>query len=141
MPVVSAVTVLVGSYIPPLGIALGAAGVTAVAIEFLYHKYQEAPETALFLEAYIVDLTLFLHELFVTALQTEWPKPLDRKLVLATFEHFKRTKSEELHQIIRDSDLTPREALFTGKTKRNVGDLIREQLRLVDETVPTPDII
>ncbi|KAG5729609.1 hypothetical protein E4T56_gene18837, partial [Termitomyces sp. T112] len=134
LPVVAALAAIFGPLFPPLAIALGAVGFTVVAIEFLYHKYREAPETALFLEAYIVDLTLFLHELFAIALQSGWQKPLDSKLVSVTFEHYKKTKSGQIHQLIRNNAPSAREAIFPTKTKRNIGDLIREQLTLCEKS-------
>ncbi|KAG6887114.1 hypothetical protein C0992_000630, partial [Termitomyces sp. T32_za158] len=82
------------------------------------------PETALYLEAYIIDLTLFLHELFVTALQTEWQKPLNSGLLMATLEHFRGIKSQQIHQLIRDNAPAPRDALAPERRRRNIGDLI-----------------
>ncbi|KAG6862106.1 hypothetical protein C0995_005916 [Termitomyces sp. Mi166 len=134
LPVLAALAAIFGPLFPPLAIALGVVGFTAVAIEFLYNNYRAAPGTALFLEAYIIDLTLFLHELFVTALQTEWQKPLDSELVSATFERYKRTKSERIHKLIRNSAPSAHEALSAKKNKKNIGDLIREQLTLDEGT-------
>ncbi|KNZ71971.1 hypothetical protein J132_05247 [Termitomyces sp. J132] len=62
LPVVAALAVIFGPIFPPLAIAFGAAGFTMVAINFLFSNYHAAPETALYLEAYIINLTLFLHE-------------------------------------------------------------------------------
>ncbi|KAG6871991.1 hypothetical protein C0995_014090 [Termitomyces sp. Mi166 len=131
LPLVAALAAIFGPIFPPLAIAFGAAGFTAVSIEFLYKNYRAAPETALYLEAYIIHLTLFLYELFVTALRTEWQKPLTSELIITTLEQFRETKSEQIHQLIRNN------APFTlgpEKMRRNIGDLIRRQLGMDSQT-------
>ncbi|KAF5310399.1 hypothetical protein D9758_018792 [Tetrapyrgos nigripes] len=55
----------------PFGQVLGAAGIVAFAAKFLYGKYQKSSLTALCLGAYIVDLTLILHNLFMDMLTQE----------------------------------------------------------------------
>ncbi|KAG5717305.1 hypothetical protein E4T56_gene2414, partial [Termitomyces sp. T112] len=103
LPVVAALAVIFGPIFPPLAIAFGAAGFTMVAINFLFSNYHAAPETALYLEAYIINLTLFLHELFVTALQIQWQRPLNNEVVMTTLEHFKEMKAQQIQQLIRDN--------------------------------------
>ncbi|KAG6829613.1 hypothetical protein H0H92_004020 [Tricholoma furcatifolium] len=114
----------------PLAIALCAVGVALVVISFLYETYKATPETALCLEAYIANLSLFLHELFVTALQGEWHKPLDRELVLATFNSYKDTKSATICEHIRDRAPSARDAFRSANARGNIGDLIRRELNL-----------
>ncbi|KAG6862104.1 hypothetical protein C0995_005914 [Termitomyces sp. Mi166 len=125
VPVSAALAALLGPIFPPLAIAIAAAGFTAMAVNFLYGTYRAAPETSLYLEAYIVDLTLFLHELFVIARRTEWHKPLTNATIVATLTHFEETKSERIHKLIRED---AHEAVSAKKAKRNIGKLIHQEL-------------
>ncbi|KAH9061744.1 hypothetical protein EDB83DRAFT_2385648 [Lactarius deliciosus] len=59
-----------------------------VAVKFLSQKYQEIPLTARCLGAYIVDLTLILHNLFIAILVKEPPRPLTKELIADTLRSY-----------------------------------------------------
>ncbi|KAG6916001.1 hypothetical protein DXG01_008886 [Tephrocybe rancida] len=128
LPAISALAGIFGHILPPLALALGAAGLAVVAIEFLYKTYQALPQTALCLEAYIVDLTLVLHELFVVGLREQRQQPLTSELVLETLKRYKETKSEHVHRRIRNSLPSAREAVSARTNRENIRDLIRQEL-------------
>ncbi|KAG6915007.1 hypothetical protein DXG01_013933 [Tephrocybe rancida] len=131
LPVVSALAGIFENTLPPLALALGLAGLAVVAIEFLYNTYQAAPQTALCLEAYIVDLTLVLYELFVTGLKQQRLQPLTSELLLETLKRYKETKSEGVHRRIHNSiPKSTREAFSAQSNKENVVDLIRLELMM-----------
>ncbi|THU90893.1 hypothetical protein K435DRAFT_246795 [Dendrothele bispora CBS 962.96] len=58
------------------GQILGGFGIAAFVIKFLYAKYQKSSVIALCFGAYIVDLTLILHALFLGTLPQEPPRPV-----------------------------------------------------------------
>ncbi|KAG6900657.1 hypothetical protein C0995_003400 [Termitomyces sp. Mi166 len=124
---------MVDNLFPLASVALEAASLTAVAIEFLIRSYQALPPTAACLEAYIVDLTLVLHELFAATLQTGRQEPLSKELISAVLQRYKDTRSQHVHELIRNDCHTARDALTPKKHKGNVGDLIRKQLGMNTE--------
>ncbi|KAG5732935.1 hypothetical protein E4T56_gene18100 [Termitomyces sp. T112] len=126
-PVLEILGSIFDSIIPLASMAIEAASLTIVAISFLYSRYQAVPRFALCLEAYIVDLTLVLHELFVSTLN-ERQQPLNDELILAALERYKDTRSEHVHELVCLNIHSTLDALHTDKNKGNVGDLIRSQL-------------
>ncbi|KAG6916000.1 hypothetical protein DXG01_008885 [Tephrocybe rancida] len=131
LPIVSALAGIFGTVYPPLALALGLAGLAVVAIEFLYNTYQAAPQTALCLRAYIVDLTLVLYELFVTGLKEQRQQPLTGELLSETLKRYKESRSEGVHRRICNSiPKSAPEAFSAQANKENVGDLIRLELSL-----------
>ncbi|KAG6915006.1 hypothetical protein DXG01_013932 [Tephrocybe rancida] len=123
LPVVSALAENFGNISPPPALALGAAGLPVVAIEFLYKTYQAVPQAALCLGAYIIDLTLVLHELFVTGLEEQRLQPLTSELISETLKCYKDSRSEHVHRFIRSSIPSAREAV-SGTNKENFAELI-----------------
>ncbi|KAF8810393.1 hypothetical protein BYT27DRAFT_6494234 [Phlegmacium glaucopus] len=114
--------VVAGSFAP----VLSGAGVAVTAIKFFCQQYQAIPLTALCLGAYIVDLTLILHNLFTATLVKEPPRPLNRELVADTLKSYKDTDSGNVHRLIGD--------IASGKRaldpKEKIADLIRQQLKM-----------
>ncbi|KAF5323213.1 hypothetical protein D9758_017318 [Tetrapyrgos nigripes] len=85
----------------PFGQVLGAAGIVAFAAKFLYGKYQKSSLTALCLGAYIVDLTLILHNLFMDMLTQEPPRPVTREIINDTLQKYKDSDAGRVHGLIR----------------------------------------
>ncbi|SRR6266702_7717074 len=125
---------------------LSGAGIAVVAVKFLCQKYQamyvksyttgrklisifpcNSPLTALCLGAYIVDLTLILHDIFIATLVMEPPRPLNRELIAGTLESYKDSNSGKIHRLIGDIASGTR-ALVDPKEK--LADLIRQQLKM-----------
>ncbi|KAG6907480.1 hypothetical protein DXG01_008770 [Tephrocybe rancida] len=125
LPIVSALPEIIGHIFPPFALALGAAGLAAAAIEFLYKTYQAIHQTALCLVAYIVDLTLVLHELFVVGRR----QPLTSELVSEALNRYKESRSEYVHRHIRNSLPSAQEAVSARTNRENIiGVLIRREL-------------
>ena len=82
--------------------------------------------TSRYLGAYIVDLTLVLHDLFIDTLTKEPPRPVSEELVFDAFAKYKDSHCEENHGRIR--------ALISGssllRVEDKVADLIRELLKI-----------
>ncbi|KAG6826440.1 hypothetical protein H0H92_015779 [Tricholoma furcatifolium] len=82
-------------------------------------------KTVACLEAYIIDLTLFLHELFVTT-----RKPLNGEIVLSTLTRYKETKSDRIHEIIQNNACSARDASKGAMAKVEIGELICRELQI-----------
>ncbi|KAG6913794.1 hypothetical protein DXG01_004288, partial [Tephrocybe rancida] len=132
-PVVSALATKLGTVFPPLALALGLAGLAIVAIEFLYDNYRAVPRTALCLEAYIVDLTLVLHELFVTSLEGQWPQPLTSELISETLKRYKDSRSSHVHPCILNIPLRQQHNFSQTRHKEGIRDLIQRELGMDGE--------
>jgi hypothetical protein len=105
-----------GLILPALGTIIG-----TVAFQFLLGKYQQGASTATYLAAYIVDLTLVLHELSVAATSNP-PRTLSIDLVkdaLATY----KLGSAKIHAQVK-------EVAFSPKPDERVAKVIRDALRL-----------
>ncbi|KAG6809394.1 hypothetical protein H0H92_000419 [Tricholoma furcatifolium] len=112
--------------VPPLAIALGSVGADAiVTTDFLIEKYRATPQTVACLEAYIVDLILFLHELFVTTRE-----PLNGEIVLSTLTRYKETKSDRIHEIIQNNACSARDASKGAMAKVEIGEIICRELQI-----------
>ncbi|KAG6887577.1 hypothetical protein C0995_014275 [Termitomyces sp. Mi166 len=120
----SNLSTIAGTVAGPLAPVLSGAGIAIVAVNFLCEKYQAIPLTALCLGAYIVDLTLILHDLFIDALVREPPRPLNRELVADTLIKYKDTDLSNVHRLIRDL------SSGTKDRKEKIAELIRQQLRM-----------
>ncbi|KAG6905916.1 hypothetical protein DXG01_016958 [Tephrocybe rancida] len=78
-------------------------------------------QTALCLDAYIVDLTLVLHKLFIT----EQQQPLTSELVSKALKRYKDSRSEHIHQRIRNIQ----QVVFSStRRKEDIRDLIQREL-------------
>ncbi|KAF8804132.1 hypothetical protein BYT27DRAFT_7108160, partial [Phlegmacium glaucopus] len=107
---------------------LGAVGISAIAFKFLYGKYQKIPLTAGYLGAYIVDLTLVLHNIFIDTLGMEPPRPLSQDLITGVVESHKYLGAKTVHNRIF--------AMTSGlplHLETKIGDLIRELLQIDKE--------
>jgi hypothetical protein len=108
---------------------LGAAGISIVAFKYLYGKYQRIPLTARYLGAFIVDLTLVLHHLFMHTLHMEPPRPLSEELLSGAVASHKDLDSEMVHKRVH--------AMTSGKLplhfETEIAGLIREVLRIDTE--------
>ncbi|KAF5340186.1 hypothetical protein D9758_015000 [Tetrapyrgos nigripes] len=111
------------------GQVLGAAGIAAFAVKFLYGKYQKSSLTALCLGAYIVDLTLILHNLFIDMLTQEPPRPVTRELIEDTLQKYQASDARRVHGLIGDIV----NKTLTLNSEEKIADLIRKELRM--ETV------
>ncbi|KAI3600392.1 hypothetical protein WG66_001717 [Moniliophthora roreri] len=111
------------------GQVLAGAGIAAFAVRFLYGKYQRSPLIALCLGAYIVDLTLILHNLFITMLTQEPPRPVSEVLLYDTFQNYKVSDASRVHGLVRDIVDQRR----TLRPEEKIADLIRNELKM--ETV------
>ncbi|KAG6824631.1 hypothetical protein H0H92_006257 [Tricholoma furcatifolium] len=127
---IGALSAIFGTILPPLAVALSVVGIAIVAIGFLFEKYRASPETAICLEAYIIDLTLFLHELFLTALKEGWRKPLNKELVSATFNRYKETKSDRIHERIQNHAPSAHNAFKGAKARAKIQELIQTELHI-----------
>ncbi|KAI9449682.1 hypothetical protein BJY52DRAFT_1306519 [Lactarius psammicola] len=105
---------------------LSGAGIAFVAIKFLCQKYQAIPLTALCLRAYIVDLTLILHNLFIATLVKEPPRPLNRELIADTLKLYKDFDSVKIHRLVGDIASGTRALNLEEK----VADVICRQLKM-----------
>ncbi|THU94343.1 hypothetical protein K435DRAFT_966870 [Dendrothele bispora CBS 962.96] len=105
---------------------LSAAGIAALVVKFLYGKYQKIPSTALCLGAYIVDLTLILHNLFMTMLSQEPPRPVSREFIQDTLHNYKTSDASRVHDLVRDI-VYGRQALHP---EEKIADLIRKELKM-----------
>ncbi|KAH9029956.1 hypothetical protein EDB85DRAFT_2147028 [Lactarius pseudohatsudake] len=108
---------------------LSGAGIAIVAVKFLSQKYQAIPLTARCLGAYIVDLTLILHNLFIAILVKEPPRPLNRELIADTLKSYQDSHAEKIHRLIDDIASGAR-AL---DPKEKIADLIRQELDMDKE--------
>ncbi|KAH9008879.1 hypothetical protein EDB85DRAFT_2062920 [Lactarius pseudohatsudake] len=114
----------------PFAQVFSGAGIAVIAVKFLFQKYQAVPSTALCLGAYIVDLTLILHDLFIDILANEPPRPLNWGLIADTLNNYKVSRAGKIHQQIGDV-VSGTGALVDPKEK--IADLIREQLGMDKE--------
>ncbi|KAH9162499.1 hypothetical protein EDB89DRAFT_637162 [Lactarius sanguifluus] len=115
----------------PFAQVLSGAGIAVIAVKFLFQKYQAVPSTALCLGAYIVDLTLILHDLFsINILANEPPRPLKWGLIADTLEDYKVSRAGNIHQQIGNV-VSGMGTLVDPKEK--IADLIREQLGMDKE--------
>ncbi|KAG6913994.1 hypothetical protein DXG01_002995 [Tephrocybe rancida] len=141
-PAISALADIFGNILPPLALALDLAGLAIMTIAFLYGIYQAVPQTALCLEAYIIDLTLVLHELFVTGLDKQRQQPLTSELLSKTLRHYKESRSESVHQRIRNNVRNSTRGAFSAQTnKENLRDLILLELSMVEESSGEESVI
>ncbi|KAH9037983.1 hypothetical protein EDB83DRAFT_1738881 [Lactarius deliciosus] len=108
---------------------LSGAGIAVVAVKFLSQKYQEIPLTARCLGAYIVDLTLILHNLFIAILVKEPPRPLNRELITDTLRSYQDSHAGKIHRLI--SDIASGTRALDPKEK--IADLIRQELDMDKE--------
>ncbi|KAJ3517597.1 hypothetical protein NLJ89_g414 [Agrocybe chaxingu] len=113
----------------PFAPVISGAGIAVVAVKFLYQTYQAMPLTALCLGAYIVDLTLILHNVFIATLVKEPPRPLNWELVADTLQAYKDFESGTVHRLIRDIV----SGTITVDPKEKIADLIRQQLKMDKE--------
>lgn len=114
----------------PFARVVSGAGIGVITVNFLFQKYQAVPSTALCLGAYIVDLTLILHDLFIDILANEPSKPLNWGLIADTLKKYKVSRAGNIHQQIGDV-VSGTGALVDPKEK--IADLIREQLGMDKE--------
>ncbi|KAK7442498.1 hypothetical protein VKT23_016096 [Stygiomarasmius scandens] len=105
---------------------LSAAGIAVFVINFLYGRYQKIPSSALCLGAYIVDLTLILHDLFVDMLIQDPPRPVSREFVQDTLHKYKTSDSLRVHELVRDI-VYGRQVL---RPEEKIADLIRKELKM-----------
>uniref|UniRef100_A0A0W0FT26 G domain-containing protein n=1 Tax=Moniliophthora roreri TaxID=221103 RepID=A0A0W0FT26_MONRR len=108
------------------GQVLAGAGIAVFAVRFLYGKYQRSPLTALCLGAYIVDLTLILHNLFITMLTQEPPRPVSEAFLYDTFQNYKVSDASRVHGLVRDIVDQRR----TLRPEEKIADLIRNELKM-----------
>lgn len=108
---------------------LSGAGIAIVAVKFLSQKYQAIPLTARCLGAYIVDLTLILHNLFIAILVKEPPRPLNGELIADTLKSYQDSHAGKVHRLIDDIASGVR-AL---DPKEKIADLIRQELDMDKE--------
>ena len=99
---------------------LGGIGIGILAIKHLYRVYQAVPLTAQYLGAYIVDLTLILHRLFLNTLPMEPPRRLTKELIDSEVHNYLTMDCKEIHSGIRK--LTPMNC------EQEIGNLIRDSL-------------
>jgi hypothetical protein len=84
------------------------------------------PLTALCLGAYIVDLTLILHKLFIDTLNMEPPRTLSEELVFDTLQHYRDSDATKVHRLVHEIAL---EKLLL-RPEEKIADLIRKQLNM-----------
>ncbi|KAI9428861.1 hypothetical protein H4582DRAFT_2090844 [Lactarius indigo] len=125
----SGLTAIAGAVAASFAQMLSAAGIAVVAVKFLCQKYQAIPLTARCLGAYIVDLTLILHDLFIAVLVKEPPRPLDRELIADTLKSYQDSHAGNIHRLI--SDIASGARALDPKEK--LADLIRQQLDMDKE--------
>ncbi|KAG6816800.1 hypothetical protein H0H87_002769 [Tephrocybe sp. NHM501043] len=93
--------------------------------------FQASPQTALCLEAYIVDLMLVLYGLFFS-LPKQPTKSLTNENILKSLEVYKETKLKEVHKLIRGDAPSGIFATFNPhahkKIESNIAELICKQL-------------
>jgi hypothetical protein len=87
------------------------------------------PLTALCLGAYIVDLTLVLHQLFIDTLNMEPPRTLSEELVFDTLQHYRDYDAAKVHRLVHEIAL---EKLCLHPEEK-IADLIRKQLNMNKE--------
>ncbi|KJA19570.1 hypothetical protein HYPSUDRAFT_859131 [Hypholoma sublateritium FD-334 SS-4] len=75
------VTIIQAAGATALALPLSAISLGGLAIKFLYGKYQQYDSTAKFLAGYIVNLTLFLHGIFMDILPSDPPRALSHSFV------------------------------------------------------------
>ncbi|KDR81245.1 hypothetical protein GALMADRAFT_116266 [Galerina marginata CBS 339.88] len=108
---------------------LGAAGIGIVAFKYLYGKYRRIPLTAQYLGAYIVDLTLVLHHLFINTLVMEPPRPLSEELISGAVASHKDMDAKKVHNRVHAMTSGNLPSHFETK----IADLIREFLQIDTE--------
>ena len=145
LTILSDLTSIFGTVAPIFTPVLSGTGIAVVAVNFLRQKYQamcvksyttgrklisifpcNSPLTALCLGAYIVDLTLILHNLFTATLTKEPPRPLNMELIADTLKSYKDSDSGNIHLLV--GDITSRKRVLDPKEE--VADLIRQQLKM-----------
>jgi hypothetical protein len=84
------------------------------------------PLTALCLGAYIVDLTLVLHKLFIDTLNMEPPRTLSEELVFDTLQNYRDSDATKVHHLVREIALEK----LCLRPEEKIADLIRKQLNM-----------
>lgn len=84
-----------------------------------------SPSTAQYLGAYIVDLTLILHRLFLEALPTEPPRRLSKELIDSAVNTYQGVDSDAIHRRVR--------SLNPVDFEQQIGVLIREAVGMNQE--------
>ncbi|KAG6879319.1 hypothetical protein C0992_003646 [Termitomyces sp. T32_za158] len=134
-PALEALSSLFDSIVPFASMAIEITSLTLAAIQFLCERYQAVPQVATCLEAYIVDLTLVLHELFVTTLQTERQKPITSELISTTVKNYAETRSKRIHALVRETSHSTWDIICPhNNNKGNIGDLICHELGMCNES-------
>jgi len=85
--------------------------------------------TALYLGAYIVDLTLVLHKLFIDTLIMEPPRTLSEELVFDTLRNYKDSDARKIHSLVQEIAYER----LTLCPEERIADLIRKQLNMERE--------
>lgn len=104
---------------------LGGIGIGLLTIKYLFRIYQTVPSTAQYLGAYIVDLTLILHRLFLEALPTEPPRRLSKELIDSAVNTYQEVDSDAIHRRVR--------TLNPVDFEQQIGVLIREAVGMNQE--------
>ncbi|THV05870.1 hypothetical protein K435DRAFT_62175 [Dendrothele bispora CBS 962.96] len=109
---------------PGLEKAVAYAGLAGVAASILIDRIRATPVTALCLGAYVVDLTLILHRLFLT---NSPPRAVSKELVLETFRVYQESCAE-VHDRIRKIAYS---ATFRPKEfSKEIEALIKTELKM-----------
>ncbi|KDR86079.1 hypothetical protein GALMADRAFT_219097 [Galerina marginata CBS 339.88] len=89
---------------PHIAVAAAVAGISLVAIKFLYGKYQKMPLYARYLGAYIVHLICILHCLFTETLRVGSPKALSEELISSALTSYEKTVSlrPRVHELLTE---------------------------------------
>jgi len=99
----SQIVSIAGVVATPFAQALASVSIAAYFLKFLYQRYQAIPTSAQCLGAYIVDLTLILHELFMSTIAMDPPRALTEALVDGALHGYKDNGSaSEVHKGIRE---------------------------------------
>jgi hypothetical protein len=83
--------------------------------------------TAKYLGAYIVDLTLVLHQLFLNTLPMDPPRPLTEELIDNAIGKYQIVECDKAHRRVRN--------LNPINFERDIGDLIRESLGMNEDNM------
>ncbi|PPQ89283.1 hypothetical protein CVT25_000875 [Psilocybe cyanescens] len=105
---------------------MGAAGISIVAIKYLYGKYQRIPLTARYLGTYIVDLTLILHQIFTHTLHMDPPRPVSVEIISGMVASHKDLHSKVIHQRVHAMT----SGNVTAHFETEIADLIKEFLKI-----------
>ena len=91
-----------------------------------HDEYMVSPTTAQCLGAYIVDLTLILHDLFLATLTMDPPRELTEDIVFETVQAHKVSEAaDRVHKLV--CEISKREILHP---EREFAALIKEHLRM-----------